>query len=202
MNFLSLFLGWHSVENASCSEDLCHRCLKQYAKLYKGEIDSISRYCPLDLFSGDETRMKDAIFDLFERPHNRFKIFKNGRMLYTEHTGNAQTLQQELQRWLGPKTNAADAELKDDGKNIHRLSSLLCTALLSPIENDNSHPLDSVSLNKGNDRNKVKATKNNIFFAKKNFDTTSYRPEKLKSFNAHVPHDNSNMINSELGRFH
>ena len=92
---LLLFVGWHSVENASCAADLCHRCLKQYAKLYKGEIQSISRYCPLDLFSGDLMRMKNAIFDLFEKPHNRFKIFKNGRMLYTERTGTAESVQRE-----------------------------------------------------------------------------------------------------------
>mgnify|MGYP002052427680 CR=1 FL=1 len=85
----------NSVKNASCSEDLCHRCLKQYAKLYKGEIESISKYCPLDLFSGDEMRMKNAIFDLFERPHNRFKVFKNGRILYTESAGDPNILQQE-----------------------------------------------------------------------------------------------------------
>lgn len=34
--------GWHSLK-ATCSVDLCHRCLKQHAKLYQGEIDSISR---------------------------------------------------------------------------------------------------------------------------------------------------------------
>ena len=34
--------GWHSLK-ATCSVDLCHRCLKQHAKLHRGEIDSISR---------------------------------------------------------------------------------------------------------------------------------------------------------------
>ncbi len=62
--------GWHSLK-ATCAVDLCHRCLKQHAKLSRGEIDSISQYCPLDLFSGDEARMKRAVFDLFESPCNR-----------------------------------------------------------------------------------------------------------------------------------
>jgi inositol-pentakisphosphate 2-kinase len=66
--------GWHSLK-ATCAVDLCHRCLKQHAKLYRGEIDSISRYCPLDLFSGDMVRMKRALFDLFEAPCNRYVHF-------------------------------------------------------------------------------------------------------------------------------
>ena len=52
---------------------LCTRCLKQEAKLQEGDIDCISKYCPLDLFSGDLGRMKRALFDLYESPHNRFK---------------------------------------------------------------------------------------------------------------------------------
>ena len=67
---------------------LCPRCLKQEAKLNEGNIDCISKYCPLDLFSGDLARMKRAIFDLFESPHNRFKIFKDGELVYTEKIGH------------------------------------------------------------------------------------------------------------------
>ena len=171
------FVGWHSVENASCVEDLCHRCLKQYAKLYKGEIKSISRYCPLDLFSGDQIRMKKAIFDLFERPHNRFKVFKNGQLLYTESVGNPNTLKEEIQNWLGPESYKA-SNLKDDGNNIHRLSSLLCTALLAPIENDNSCHDESLRLDKESSvtckrreigSNQENRAMKNIFVAKKSF---------------------------------
>ena len=31
--------------------------------------------------------MKRAIFDLFESPHNRFKVFKDGHLIYTDKIG-------------------------------------------------------------------------------------------------------------------
>ena len=176
---LLYLIGWHSVKNASCSEDLCHRCLKQYAKLYKGEIESISRYCPLDLFSGDEMRMKNAIFDLFERPHNRFKVFKNGRILYTESAGNPNILQQEIQTWLGPSSRDQIKSV-DDGKNIHRLATLLCTALLAPIENGELTTANStIFLDRNGSLTRKRETKQkNIFIARKNFDLTPHRFEE------------------------
>ena len=70
------------------TSQLCPRCLKQEAKLKEGNIDCISKYCPLDLFSGDLARMKRAIFELFESPHNRFKVFKDGELVYTEKIGH------------------------------------------------------------------------------------------------------------------
>lgn len=115
--------GWHSLK-ASCSVDLCHRCLKQYAKLYRGEISSISEYCPLDLFSGDKVRMKRAIFDLCDNPCNRFKLFRNGNLVYTDNIGSISDMEKELSKLFGnPKSNSLDL-----------LSALLCTALLSPME--------------------------------------------------------------------
>ena len=188
------FLGWHSVENASCVEDLCHRCLKQYAKLYKGEIKSISRYCPLDLFSGDQMRMKKAIFDLFERPHNRFKVFKNGQLLYTESVGNHNSLKEEIQNWLGPESYKS-SDSKDDGNNIHRLSSLLCTALLAPIENDNSCQDESLQLDKepsvSSERreavsNQENQTMKNVFVARKSFALAPSVVEESKSSNSRI----------------
>ena len=201
---LLYLIGWHSVKNASCSEDLCHRCLKQYAKLYKGEIESISRYCPLDLFSGDEMRMKNAIFDLFERPHNRFKVFKNGRILYTESAGNPNILQQEIQTWLGPSSRDQIKSF-DDGKNIHRLASLLCTALLAPIENNELTTANSTAFSDHNDSvpRKRETKKRNLFIAKKNFDLTPHRFEEPQDMAMVVaqPYE-SQLKNLKTGKFY
>ena len=115
--------GWHSLK-ANCSVDLCHRCLKQYAKLYSGEIDCISRYCPLDLFSGDESRMKRAIFDLYENPSNKFKLFKNGELIYTENVGSLAEAEQEISSFLGDRLESAP---------LDALSAMLSAALLAPV---------------------------------------------------------------------
>ena len=124
-------------------------------------------------------RMKNAIFDLFERPHNRFKVFKNGRILYTESVGNPNILQQEIQTWLGP-SSGDQIKSVDDGKNIHRLATLLCTALLAPIENGELATANSTVFSDRNDSlTRKKDTKpKNVFIARKNFDLTPHRFEE------------------------
>ena len=126
-------------------------------------------------------RMKNAIFDLFERPHNRFKVFKNGRILYTESAGNPNILQQEIQTWLGP-TSRDQIKSVDDGKNIHRLATLLCTALLAPIENGELTTANSAvfSDRNGSLTRKKETKQKNIFIAKKNFDLTPHRFEETQ----------------------
>lgn len=101
---------------------LCTRCLKQEAKLQEGDIDCISKYCPLDLFSGDLGRMKRALFDLYESPHNRFKVFKNGKLIYTETTGHKDQLEEILSQFFQ----------REEG--INTLASLLCSALLGQTQ--------------------------------------------------------------------
>ena len=139
-------------------------------------------------------RMKNAIFDLFERPHNRFKVFKNGRILYTESAGHPNHLQEELQRWLGP-INATQSQAKDDGKNIHRLASLLCTSLLAPIEDDNSNSKEYLALNSRKEpvfNNENKKTRN-IFVATKNFNGTSLRYRDVNSVSVSQKSEDSNI---------
>lgn len=128
--------GWHSEKMASCAGNLCHRCLKQYAKLYQGEIDTISRYCPLDLFSGDLERMKRAIYDLMDSPHNRFKLFKEGQLLYTEHVGCKGEAEQVLNEWFE----------QDNG--LDHLAALVCTALLGDLSNKTDSSSSSLVVKK------------------------------------------------------
>ena len=86
-------------------------------------------------------------------------------------------MQEEIQNWLGPESYKT-LDSKDDGNNIHRLSSLLCTALLAPIENDNSCHDESLQLDKDSSvsckrreivSNQGNQTMKNIFVAKKSF---------------------------------
>ena len=98
--------------------------MKQEAKLHEGEIETISKYCPLDLFSGDLSRMKRALHDLYESPHNRFKVFKNGQLIYTENFGHKDALNDTLTSFFG----VSKSPQNNDGINI--LTSLLCSTFL------------------------------------------------------------------------
>lgn len=117
--------GWHQYGQTQ----LCHRCLKQKAKLHQGEIDTISRYCPLELFSGDLERMKRALFDLYDNPHNRFKIFKNGQLIYTEKKGQQADVDHHLGGFFGD-SNSRAAGAMPDGSGINNLAAVLCSVLL------------------------------------------------------------------------
>ena len=123
---------------ATCAVDLCHRCLKQHAKVFRGEIDNISAYCPLDLFSGDRARMKRAIFDLYENPNNRFKLFLDGRTVYTESIGELGDAEEAAAKFFGMLQNGTSRRhpLKKKGspEALDMLAALLCSALLAPLE--------------------------------------------------------------------
>lgn len=71
-------------ELAGSSGGKCRFCLFQYLKLQRKAIDNISKYCPLDLFSGKPLRMLRAIKGLIGAPQNNFKLTKNGRIVYDE----------------------------------------------------------------------------------------------------------------------
>lgn len=71
-------------ELAGTSGGKCRFCLFQYLKHQRKTIDNISKYCPLDLFSGKPLRMLRAIKGLIGAPQNNFKLTKNGRIVYDE----------------------------------------------------------------------------------------------------------------------
>jgi len=65
--------------------NVCQFCLKQKIKLVQGNIDEITRYCPMDLFSGNSHQMERAIRGLIDNPQNNFQIFKDGNLIYGEN---------------------------------------------------------------------------------------------------------------------
>lgn len=66
----------------------CTYCLNQYIKFKGNETKEISNYCPMNLFSGNPERMRDAIKSLFEAPQNNFQIFKDGKLIYGDNLRN------------------------------------------------------------------------------------------------------------------
>lgn len=71
-------------ELTGASVGKCRYCLFQYLKLQKKSIEKVSKYCPLDLFSGKPIRMLHAVKGLIGAPQNNFKLSKNGQIVYNE----------------------------------------------------------------------------------------------------------------------
>ncbi|XP_065078923.1 inositol-pentakisphosphate 2-kinase-like [Ochlerotatus camptorhynchus] len=79
-----LFSNCDSAELAGTEIGKCRFCLYQYLKLQKKSIGKVSKYCPLDLFSGKPIRMLHAVKGLIGAPQNNFRLSKNGRIVYDE----------------------------------------------------------------------------------------------------------------------
>eukprot|EP00092_Neocalanus_flemingeri_P009020 GFUD01009706.1.p1 GENE.GFUD01009706.1~~GFUD01009706.1.p1 ORF type:complete len:428 (-),score=111.17 GFUD01009706.1:153-1436(-) len=80
---------------------LCNYCLKQYYKLHIGKVKTPSMYCPLDLYSGDQSRMMQAITALMASPQNNLRIFKDGQLLHDENSVNNPVCDKFLHSMLG-----------------------------------------------------------------------------------------------------
>nr|XP_012149850.1 PREDICTED: uncharacterized protein LOC100875206 isoform X3 [Megachile rotundata] len=101
----------------------CPYCLTQYHKLKKKVITARSTYCPFDLFSGVQERMKSALEGLLKSPQNNLKIFKDGIIVYDQES-SFNNLECVLSEWFH---NSATNANKD---YINVFCDLLCTALL------------------------------------------------------------------------
>ena len=69
------------IMHSDFQPDLCNFCQKQEKKLKKDQNYAKSRYCPLDLFSGDQDRMIEALNNLMLNPQNNMMFFKDGILL-------------------------------------------------------------------------------------------------------------------------
>ncbi|XP_011875856.1 PREDICTED: uncharacterized protein LOC105566452 isoform X2 [Vollenhovia emeryi] len=106
----------------------CPYCLNQYAKLRRKSIAARSNYCPFDLFSGVETRMKAAIEELLKSPQNNLKIFKDGIVVY-DQTSSSDDLENVLDEWFRNEAT----ESGERARNIDEFCKLVCAALMRPV---------------------------------------------------------------------
>lgn len=91
-------------------------------------IAARSNYCPFDLFSGMETRMKAAVKELLKSPQNNLKIFKDGFVVYDE-TSSPNDLENVLDEWF---RNVA-TESGGRARRVDEFCNLVCAALTRPI---------------------------------------------------------------------
>merc|ERR1711927_25435 len=52
--------------------------MQQAQRLAEGRVPRTSRYCPLELFSGDARRAARTLLHLIQEPQNHFRAFRDG----------------------------------------------------------------------------------------------------------------------------
>ena len=79
----------------------CKFCTKKISDCSGDKKCTKSRYCPLELFSGDDYRMVKAIENLMITPRNNLRIFKDGSLLHDEKSTNNTQCQNFLSSTFG-----------------------------------------------------------------------------------------------------
>ncbi|XP_049752076.1 inositol-pentakisphosphate 2-kinase isoform X3 [Elephas maximus indicus] len=76
------FIPFSSDVTQELKRKVCRYCMHQHLKVATGKWKQISKYCPLDLYSGNKQRMHFALKSLLQEAQNNLKIFKNGELIY------------------------------------------------------------------------------------------------------------------------
>lgn len=90
-----------------------------------------SNYCPFDLFSGVEERMKDALKELLKTPQNNLKIFKDGFTVFDQQSSPSDLID-VLDDWFQNATEYNGRTLS----NVDELCNLIYSALINPFEQE------------------------------------------------------------------
>ncbi|KAG0288827.1 Inositol-pentakisphosphate 2-kinase [Linnemannia gamsii] len=65
-------------KNQDIKRRKCRFCMYQHQKLKIGQEGGLSKYCPIDLFSGTELMVHDALDSLVDTPQNNLRLFVDG----------------------------------------------------------------------------------------------------------------------------
>ncbi|KAJ1826681.1 hypothetical protein LPJ56_002058, partial [Coemansia sp. RSA 2599] len=95
-------------EETSVKRRVCRYCMKQYLK---HGADSASRFCPLDLYSGDRERMGHALDCLCSSPQNNLHIFVDGTIVGSAKGSSLDT--DKVPGWALLKQTVVDILLSD-----------------------------------------------------------------------------------------
>ncbi|KAG0051623.1 Inositol-pentakisphosphate 2-kinase [Gryganskiella cystojenkinii] len=66
------------LKDQSIKKRKCRFCMYQHQKREKGQENHLSEYCPINLFSGEEGLVQDALEALIRTPQNNLRLFVEG----------------------------------------------------------------------------------------------------------------------------
>uniref|UniRef100_A0A182PJ00 inositol-pentakisphosphate 2-kinase n=1 Tax=Anopheles epiroticus TaxID=199890 RepID=A0A182PJ00_9DIPT len=129
----------------------CRYCLHQYLKLQKKSIAKISKYCPLDLYSGKPVRVLQAVKGLIGAPQNNFKILKNGKVVYDDK--REKSMFNRILREMFPR----DGRTKDERSTIfmNLIKEILLKDFTTNDENSDRKLLNIKKDRKKKDKNQL-----------------------------------------------
>lgn len=124
----------------------CRFCMYQHQKIKTGQEGTLSKYCPIDLFSGTELLVQDAVESLVDTPQNNLRLFVDGiqqpvssesmaQCLSAPSTSTTSQLQEQQQKWK-PHRMEGDSSLdhEEDDSGPVRLADVLTKILIeSPL---------------------------------------------------------------------
>ncbi|KAK3536518.1 hypothetical protein QTP86_013842 [Hemibagrus guttatus] len=132
------FLPFSRHVTKECKRKVCRFCMHQHFKLANGKWNRLSRYCPLDLFSGSKQRMYIAIKNLLEEPQNNLKIFKGGELIYScKDDAKQQPDLNELVQHLWPYFHHSNGH-QSSKTVLTEFIQVICSALLSTGDSNRS----------------------------------------------------------------
>ncbi|KAL7837598.1 hypothetical protein SRHO_G00273090 [Serrasalmus rhombeus] len=136
------FLPFSRHVTKECKRKVCRFCMHQHFKLANGKWNRLSRYCPLDLFSGSKQRMYVAIKHLLEEPQNNLKIFKGGELIYCcKDDAKQQPDLNELVQHLWPYFHHSNSLYNGHQSSkavFNEFIQVICSALLSSGDSNRS----------------------------------------------------------------
>ncbi|XP_063796785.1 inositol-pentakisphosphate 2-kinase [Pseudophryne corroboree] len=133
---------------------VCRFCMHQHLKVTKGKWKRISKYCPLDLFSGHKQRMHFALMNLLQESQNNLKIFKNGELVYgcrddQEYFSDLNELAHHLKPFFYP-ANGLVAGPQCTKNILKELIHVLTTTLLSTsVDTGRAGNMKSIPVSQG-----------------------------------------------------
>ncbi|XGW09119.1 hypothetical protein V3C99_011434, partial [Haemonchus contortus] len=72
--------------HASIDLPFCNNCILQLEKCGSDHYEEMYDFCPIDLFSGNLSRMKSALEALLKVPHRNLRIFVDGNLIHSDES--------------------------------------------------------------------------------------------------------------------